>query len=150
MTRGCVRRCKFCVVHIIEPKYRKYIPFREKLEATRNTYGEQKHLLLLDNNVLASDQYDQITSEIRDAGFHKGATFDKPDYLTINIAQLEQGHTDRGRIIKTTKLLLNYLNKLPESEYKKISKHFIPSKISFLTWPICFLTPIRSFILTTK
>jgi len=36
-------------------------------------YGERKDLLLLDNNVLASAKFDQITDEIKQTGFHKGA-----------------------------------------------------------------------------
>jgi len=30
MTRGCVRRCPFCVVYVIEPEYVPYIPLKER------------------------------------------------------------------------------------------------------------------------
>lgn len=120
MTRGCIRRCSFCVVPIIEPQYRNYIPLKSKLDIIRDNYGEQKHLLLLDNNVMASGKaYEKIITEIRDAGFHKGAKFEKPDYLTLNIEQIRQGKTDRGRLVKAIKQLVQYLKVLPDSERKQ-------------------------------
>lgn len=128
MTRGCVRRCPFCVVPIIEPKYRKYIPLTEKIEITRSLYGEQKNLLLLDNNVMASGSYKQIIEEIIAAGFHQGATFQRPDYLSIAVNNLKNGRTDTGIIIKATSLLLQYFNSLEDITYKKDVGDFFTSK----------------------
>ena len=53
-TRGCVRKCTFCAVPILEPQYNAYIPLKERIELVRQTYGDQKDLLLMDNNILAS------------------------------------------------------------------------------------------------
>jgi hypothetical protein len=72
-TRGCVRKCPFCAVPIIEPTYVDYIPLRKQIRLINQEYGEKKDLLLLDNNVLASPKFDQIIDEIKEAGFHKGA-----------------------------------------------------------------------------
>lgn len=128
MTRGCVRRCPFCVVPIIEPKYRKYIPLTEKIEITRSLYGEQKNLLLLDNNVMASGSYKQIIEEIISAGFHQGATFQRPNYLSIAVNNLKNGRTDTGIIIKATSLLLQYFNSLQETTYKQDVGDFFANK----------------------
>lgn len=73
MTRGCVRRCPFCAVPTIEPVYAGYIPLKKQIKAINKKYGEKKDLLLLDNNVLASPNFDQIIDEIKEAGFYKGA-----------------------------------------------------------------------------
>ncbi|HHT9107578.1 MAG TPA: cobalamin-binding domain-containing protein [Candidatus Wunengus sp. YC64] len=73
MTRGCVRRCPFCVVYVIEPEYVPYIPLKKQVALTTEKFGEKKDLLLLDNNVLASAEFDKIINEIKDIGFHKGA-----------------------------------------------------------------------------
>lgn len=54
MTRGCVNKCRFCAVPKLEPQYCDYIGLKDKLEYTKQRFGEQKDLLLLDNNVLAS------------------------------------------------------------------------------------------------
>ena len=73
MTRGCVRKCPFCAVPKIEPFYVGYIPVRKQIQLINNKYGEKKDLLLLDNNVLASPQLDQIIDEIKEIGFQKDA-----------------------------------------------------------------------------
>ena len=38
----------------LEDKYIPYIPLKDRLDAVREVYGDQKDLLLMDNNVLAS------------------------------------------------------------------------------------------------
>jgi radical SAM superfamily enzyme YgiQ (UPF0313 family) len=60
MTRGCIRKCSFCAVPTIEPKYCGYIPITERIEETKKKYGDRRNLLLLDNNVLASKQFPAI------------------------------------------------------------------------------------------
>jgi len=85
MTRGCVRRCPFCVVYIIEPEYVKYIPLKQQIALITEKYGEKKDLLLLDNNVLASSEFDKIINEIQELGFYKGAKFKgKNRYVDFN------------------------------------------------------------------
>jgi hypothetical protein len=73
MTRGCVRKCRFCAVPKIEPFYVEYIPLKKQIRMIKEQYGEKKDLLLLDNNVLASSKFDLIVDEIKEVGFHKGA-----------------------------------------------------------------------------
>ena len=73
VTRGCVRRCPFCVVYVIEPEYVPYISLKEQVALTTKKFGEKKDLLLLDNNVLASAEFDKIIDEIKGIGFHNGA-----------------------------------------------------------------------------
>jgi radical SAM superfamily enzyme YgiQ (UPF0313 family) len=53
-TRGCVRRCAFCAVPKLEPVYNSYIPLKKRVSLVKNTFGDQKDLLLMDNNILAS------------------------------------------------------------------------------------------------
>ncbi|MBI4680061.1 MAG: hypothetical protein HY753_02315 [Nitrospirae bacterium] len=48
-------------------------------------YGEKKDLLLLDNNVLASSQFDKIIDEIKEAGFCRGAKLNNRNrYVDFN------------------------------------------------------------------
>lgn len=85
MTRGCVRRCSFCVVYVIEPEYIKYIPLKQQIAKVNEKYGEKKDLLLLDNNILASSEFNNIIDEIKDIGFHKGAKLNgKNRYVDFN------------------------------------------------------------------
>lgn len=85
MTRGCIRKCKFCAVPKIEPSYVGYIPLKKQIKMIADEYGERKDLLLLDNNILASAQFDRIIQEIKDIGFHKEAKFKgKSRYVDFN------------------------------------------------------------------
>jgi hypothetical protein len=72
-TRGCIRRCKFCAVPNIEPFYVDYIPLRKQIKEINELYGVKKDLILLDNNILASPQFDRIIDEIKSIGYQKGA-----------------------------------------------------------------------------
>ena len=110
-TRGCVNRCPFCAVPTLEPDYVPYIPLKERIERVNNLYGEQKDLLLMDNNVLASEYLPQIIQEIIDCGFYKGALFKQPNLLEIAIRNLKNGVNDRAYIRKSWRLI----NELYES-----------------------------------
>lgn len=76
-TRGCVRNCDFCAVKTLEPEYVPYIDINKLIKEVTSMYGEKQNLLLMDNNVLASKQFDKIMDDIKSAGFIKGATFGK-------------------------------------------------------------------------
>ena len=65
-TRGCVRNCAFCAVKTLEPIYQDYIPLKSRIDNIREKYGEQKDLLLMDNNVLASKHFVKIIQEVDD------------------------------------------------------------------------------------
>jgi hypothetical protein len=74
-TRGCIRNCEFCAVPIIEPVFTNNLSIAKQVEDIRKKYGEKRHLLLLDNNVLASKKFPEIIEEIKNAGFEKGAKY---------------------------------------------------------------------------
>jgi len=112
MTRGCVRKCSFCAVWKIEPKFNPYVSLKNKIEKTKKKFGDQRNLLLLDNNVLASNKFIQIIEEIKESGFVKGAKFIDPNYLDISIKNLKKGINDIAYIKKTHEQLQYLLNKL--------------------------------------
>lgn len=78
MTRGCGMRCEFCAVQKLEPTYIPYLSIRNQIEAIRQEYGEKRDLLLMDNNVLRSTQFDAIIDEIKSLGFAKNAKYTNP------------------------------------------------------------------------
>jgi len=112
MTRGCIRKCSFCAVWKIEPKFNPYVSIKDRIEETKSQYGDQRNLLLLDNNVLASNQFPQIIKEIKESGFVKGAKFIEPNLLDISVRNLKKGINDRAYIKKTFELFHYLLNKL--------------------------------------
>jgi hypothetical protein len=113
MTRGCVRKCSFCAVPTLEPAYCEYVPIKQKIEETKAKYGEQRNLLLLDNNVLASLRFPEIIQEIIDCGFGRNATYTEPNEYEIAINNLENGVNDaayKRKIFNLNLLLLNRLS----------------------------------------
>ncbi len=78
MTRGCGMKCQFCAVQTLEPKYYPYISIKDIIRRVDEQFGPKKDLLLMDNNVLISPNFDQIIDEIKELGFEKGATYINP------------------------------------------------------------------------
>ena len=111
-TRGCVNKCPFCAVPILEPEYQDYIPIKKRIDWTTERFGAQRHLLLLDNNVFASKSFDKIIDEIKEAGFGKGQKFIPQDQLEIAIRQLNDGWNDRAYKRMAVRLLNEYVAKL--------------------------------------
>ena len=115
-TRGCIRHCAFCAVPILEPQYQSYLPLKERIERTRRLYGDQQNLLLMDNNVLASENLAEIIEDIRSCGFTPGAKYLEPNQYNLAIRNLRLGMNDRAYIRKSWKLLkdLNEMRSLNE------------------------------------
>ena len=72
-TRGCPNSCAFCAVSRIEPDFCDYVPLERHIRSIEEVYGPKQNLILLDNNVLASDRLSRIIDDIRDLGFERGA-----------------------------------------------------------------------------
>ncbi len=72
LTKGCGRNCAFCAVQKLEPDYVHFMPMSSRIEAVDENYGSHRDLLLMDNNVLASENFDDIIDDIIKAGFQKG------------------------------------------------------------------------------
>jgi len=130
MSRGCIRKCPFCAVRIMEPNYVPYISLSDRVNGIRLRYGEQRDLLLMDNNVLASTQFPEIIKEIRDCGFAAGAKFTQPDLLKIAIENLKVGINDRAYIRKSQSLMRGFYQSLTnENEsfavYKILDKYHV-------------------------
>jgi hypothetical protein len=90
----------------------KKFPVKSKLDEIKERFGEQRNLLLLDNNVFASEKFDKIIDEIHDSGFYKGATYIPPNKLEIATMQLKDGWNDRAYIRMAVRLLNTFVEKL--------------------------------------
>lgn len=107
-TRGCIRHCAFCAVPTLEPIYQPYIPLKCTIDKVNALYGPQKDLLLMDNNVLASEEFPRIIQEIIDSGFGRGALYIEPNKLEIAIRNLENHVNDRAYTRKAWQLIQNF------------------------------------------
>ncbi|WP_442498196.1 hypothetical protein [Methylobacter sp. sgz302048] len=77
-SRGCVRKCHFCGVPKLEGDQRDAQSITSLIKAIDERHGPKRDLMLMDNNVVASQNYKNIIAEIRDNGFQKGAMFRRP------------------------------------------------------------------------
>lgn len=77
-TRGCGMNCGFCAVKTLEPEYKSFISIKEQIKKVNELYGEKKDLLLMDNNVLKSKDFDKIIKEILELGFGRDKTYVNP------------------------------------------------------------------------
>ena len=99
-TRGCIRKCGFCAVPLLEPEYRSFMGIHEQINYIDEHFGAKKDLLLMDNNVLASDRFGEIIDEIKRCGFSKGASYLPPDEYAVAIRNLRRGYNSRGYVRK--------------------------------------------------
>ena len=118
MTRGCVNKCRFCAVPKLEPQYCDYINLKKRIEFTDKRFGARKDLLLLDNNVLASNCFDQIIDEIKECGFGVGATYTPPNEYEVTINNLKDSYNDRAYIRKAISIYKEIIEKLKDDEEK--------------------------------
>lgn len=88
LTRGCIRHCPFCAVRIIEPLFHDFISFKSRKQYVDENFGEQRNMLLLDNNVLASKQFNKIIDEIVSFGFGRGAVYKRKNNLPLFIGKI--------------------------------------------------------------
>lgn len=127
-TRGCIRKCAFCAVRTMEPDYVSYIPLKERVEGIRNRFGEQKDLLLMDNNVLASENFPEIIQDIIDCGFAKGSKYIRPNEFNVAFGNLFCGINDRAYIRKLHFIINELYHKISNKEesfefYKILEKY---------------------------
>jgi len=61
-SRGCIRRCPFCSVPQLEPK------FEAKKSIEHLIYPDHKRVILWDNNILASPHWRNIFDELEESG----------------------------------------------------------------------------------
>jgi hypothetical protein len=100
-TKGCVRRCRFCAVPHLEPRFARNRYWRMELAETRRRFGERRDLVLMDNNVLANDHIDSIIRGIRNEGFERGAKAGK----RMRVVDFNQGIDARLVTTQTAKSL---------------------------------------------
>ena len=118
-TRGCINKCNFCAVPLLEGKMKHYIMLKKRIVDIRERFGEQRNLLLLDNNIFASNKFNEIIDEIHSLGFSKGSMFIPPNKLKIAVQQLKKCWNDRAYIRLSVKLLKTFGEKLKGDHYDR-------------------------------
>jgi radical SAM superfamily enzyme YgiQ (UPF0313 family) len=70
-TKGCIRKCNFCAVKTLEPNYCDYIDIKNQINDIDEKYGQNRDLMLMDNNILASDRLSDIVNDLVCLGFER-------------------------------------------------------------------------------
>lgn len=73
ITLGCIRNCGFCAVPKLEPDFQYLQGLSEQVNSVDEQYGARRDLVILDNNILALKNVEDILLEIKGLGFQKGA-----------------------------------------------------------------------------
>lgn len=119
MTRGCPRKCSYCVVPQLEPVYKDYIGLKDNIRQATTRFGPKKDLLLMDNNVFASKHFVNIIDEIKECGYERGAIYIPDSDYDIAFRNLKDGFNSRAYKKKLIKLYDSISDKLPEAEQAK-------------------------------
>ena len=120
MTRGCINKCEFCAAHKLEPEFKEYISITKYIDMTDKMFGRKKDLLLLDNNVLASCQFNKIIDEIKDVGFTKGSRFVPQNAFEIAVKNLRTGYNDSGYLRSIVKQYHALIKKYGSKQIQEI------------------------------
>lgn len=72
-SKGCPRRCSFCAVPQLEKEFGSYQDLRRQVSDVQRTHGDKQMLVVLDNNILGLDNFEDIVRTIADLGFQANA-----------------------------------------------------------------------------
>ena len=121
-TRGCVNRCSFCAVPILEGSLDITNNIKAQVSNIRNEYGDKRNLLLLDNNILGleENELEKIVKDLNDLGFVKEPNYIKPPKID-SLVKLYYRYIEEGRSpIKVMNELSKYISELLKN--KSLSK----------------------------
>ena len=108
-SRGCVRKCSFCGVPKLEGGQREMPPITGLVTGVDERFGPKKDLILMDNNVAASNRYREVVAEIRDVGFERGALFERPGFAPIK-RRVDFNQGVDARILSKTSMYLKEMS----------------------------------------
>lgn len=129
MTRGCPNKCPFCAVPILEPEYQPFRTLKEKIDYERKMFGDHHTLLLMDNNVFASDRFAEIVSEVKAAGFGLGAKIKRSDALKICVERVKDGYNPRAFVKKGCGILKEFAVRLSGEARASVEKTLAESGV---------------------
>ena len=90
-TRGCVNKCPFCAVPILEPRFEETNNLIEQITFSRETYGDHRNILLMDNNVLCSNNLKKLVSDLNELGFKNNTkNYVKPNFFDIGMKKINR------------------------------------------------------------
>lgn len=122
-SRGCIRKCHFCGVPKLEGAQRDATPLGEFVRQVDARYGPKRHLILMDNNVVASARFKEIMAEIRDLGFTPGAKLQRAGERTSSKRRVDFNQGVDARILCKDPMYLRELASIALSPLRVAFDH---------------------------
>jgi len=98
-SRGCIRKCHFCGVPVLEGRQRDAKSLTSLVTSVDELYGSKRDLILMDNNIAASARFREIIAEIRDLGFTPGAKLRRDHERTASLRRVDFNQGVDARIL---------------------------------------------------
>lgn len=121
-TRGCPRRCQFCAVRILEPKFKTTNKIIDQVRRVDQVYGQKRNLFVMDNNILCSPKLNGIIEDIKSLGFTGEANYIWPnqfEQILEKIKRRKKFGVDYSRqLFETVDFLETFLKKI--KKYPKV------------------------------
>lgn len=108
-SRGCIRKCNFCGVPILEGAQRDANPLTALVSAVDALYGPKRDLILMDNNITASARFREIIAEIRDLGFTPGAKLKREHERVASLRRVDFNQGVDARILSRDRMYMQEL-----------------------------------------
>lgn len=130
-TRGCPRRCEFCAVSTLEPKFRETNHIISQITEIRDKFGDKRNVLIMDNNILFSSKLHETVDDLNVMGFQNGTpNYIYPNPVDILLKKISRRKNSGNATIKLEhtlyEFLLNFKSKVKSSdalsEYEDIMK----------------------------
>lgn len=68
-SRGCPRKCTFCAVKTLEPQFYDCQNIEDQIQQVDENFGIKRNLLIMDNNILYSDKFEETVDKLEHLGF---------------------------------------------------------------------------------
>ena len=131
-TRGCPRKCEFCAVKTLEPEYLTSNNVINQVKCVDEIYGQKRNLLIMDNNILWSDNLNEIINDIKMLGFTGDSNYVYPNPFNVMMNKI-------GRRISYKVDFFNQINELIEYLKKFSTRIKRYPKIYDLYWELLSL-----------
>ncbi len=118
-SRGCPRKCSFCAVKTLEPEFYECDNLIQQVENVDVHFGIKKNMLIMDNNILYSNRFDETIDELKYLGFGRENNKAKKNNTMRFYLQSLERRLEKGQ--KVSCLLDRIKGELLNVKYSRIS-----------------------------